>query len=260
MSEEHTGRGLPGVWLALDTSTSSMTIALFQQGRVIAEYGDHADRNHSIRLVPAIRELVASAGLRMSELGGIAAGNGPGSYTGIRIAATVAKTLAWSLNIPLIGVSSLEALAYGAARCAGGGELWVAPVMDARRGKVYTGLYRMSGGQWRREAGDGVRMLDDWLQELAAPMIGEREAVVLLPGDLSGIGDYVKELCAAQQSDSGISWRPEHCVLQAADVARLAIMYGMDAAVTDAHAYIPNYTQLSEPEKKWAKTKELRQN
>ncbi|WP_407944592.1 tRNA (adenosine(37)-N6)-threonylcarbamoyltransferase complex dimerization subunit type 1 TsaB [Paenibacillus rubinfantis] len=99
--------------LALDTATSSLAVAVTEGGRVLAERNIHAERNHSAYLVTAIGDCLKAAGLAKQDLDGIAVGIGPGSYTGIRIAVTTAKTLAWSLRLPVYGVSSLAALALG---------------------------------------------------------------------------------------------------------------------------------------------------
>ncbi|MCD1259558.1 tRNA (adenosine(37)-N6)-threonylcarbamoyltransferase complex dimerization subunit type 1 TsaB [Paenibacillus athensensis] len=104
-----------GRFLALDTSTASLTIAVLEQGRVLGELNTVAERNHSIGLLPNIRQLLGELGLKPRDLEAVAVGQGPGSYTGVRIGVSTAKTFAWALGIPLLGVSSLEALAYGAA-------------------------------------------------------------------------------------------------------------------------------------------------
>lgn len=99
--------------LAFDTSTSSLAVAVMEDGRLLAERSMHAERDHSSLLVTAIGECLDTAGLSKRDLTGIAVGVGPGSYTGIRIAVTTAKTLAWALRLPVYGASSLEALALG---------------------------------------------------------------------------------------------------------------------------------------------------
>lgn len=100
--------------LALDTSTSSLAVAVMEGGKLLAERNIKAERNHSAYLVTAIEEAIAAAGVGKQQLDGIAVGVGPGSYTGVRIAVTTAKTLAWSLGLPVSAVSSLEAIAFGA--------------------------------------------------------------------------------------------------------------------------------------------------
>jgi len=102
---------IEGYLLALDTSTSNMTIALAKDGRLLSENDTEAVRNHSVQLLPNVQQLLREAGVSPKELAAVAVGHGPGSYTGVRIGVTAAKTLAWSLGIPLYGVSSLQALA-----------------------------------------------------------------------------------------------------------------------------------------------------
>src|SRR5437879_900652 len=100
----------PGRILALDTSTAAMSIAIIEQGQLVQETHIHADRTHSLYLMPMIQELIKTVGMKLSDLSAIAVGVGPGSYTGVRIGVTAAKTLAWTLKLPIIGISSLEAM------------------------------------------------------------------------------------------------------------------------------------------------------
>lgn len=102
--------------LCMDTATSEMTVAILENGKLRGEISTHAERNHSIGLLPNIQELLSSLGLSAKDLQAVIVGNGPGSYTGVRIGVTVAKTFAWSLGMDLIGVSSLEAMALGGRR------------------------------------------------------------------------------------------------------------------------------------------------
>lgn len=94
--------------LLLDTATDLGVVGLFQDGKLIAKKEFAAAFTNSRLLLPAIDELMRSAGLEPSQLGFIATGIGPGSYTGIRVAVAVAKALSFALRIPLIGVSSLK--------------------------------------------------------------------------------------------------------------------------------------------------------
>lgn len=136
-------------WLAMDTATANMTIAVMKGMEVIAANESTVERNHSVRLIPELQELVKRAGIGMKDVRAVATGRGPGSYTGVRIGVTVAKTLAWTLGCPLVSVSSIGALAFGYVRDSSGqapavqeGEtVWVVPVLDARRKQVFTGLY-----------------------------------------------------------------------------------------------------------------------
>lgn len=104
-----------GLLLAIDTATASMTTALVRGGELLGETVSKAERNHSIYLVPTIQKLLESVGVQPGDLSAIAVGCGPGSYTGVRIGVTMAKTFAWTRGIPVISVSTLEALALGGA-------------------------------------------------------------------------------------------------------------------------------------------------
>jgi tRNA threonylcarbamoyladenosine biosynthesis protein TsaB len=111
--------------LAFDTATDAATIALVRDGDVLGERPSRA-----VKVLEDANALLAGAGVELSELEGLVAGTGPGSYTGLRMGLITARTLAFSLGIPAAGVSTLAALAHGAA----GG----IPVIDARRGEVFT--------------------------------------------------------------------------------------------------------------------------
>ena len=102
------------ITLTIDTSKNILGIAILEESELIAQKITRVNQDHSSRLMPAIVELMDDVKIKPNELGKIVVAEGPGSYTGIRIGVTVAKSLAWSLNIPIIAVSSLESLAYQA--------------------------------------------------------------------------------------------------------------------------------------------------
>ncbi|RKR06647.1 tRNA threonylcarbamoyladenosine biosynthesis protein TsaB [Kushneria sinocarnis] len=130
--------------LALDTSAASCSVALWCNGEVTGTC-EHAPREQSRRLMPMIDELLAASGLALSSLDAVAYGHGPGSFTGIRIAAGTAQGLAWGIERPLLGISTLETLALQAHLQSGIG--LVLPALDARMGELYSALYRVHEGQ-----------------------------------------------------------------------------------------------------------------
>ena len=97
--------------LAIDTSTNVLGVAVANEKGIVGEQITFTKRNHSVRAMPSIEAILKECGLKPKDLDKIVVAKGPGSYTGVRIGVTIAKTLAWSLGIPLSGVSSLEALA-----------------------------------------------------------------------------------------------------------------------------------------------------
>lgn len=125
--------------LALDTATEACSVAMHVDGRIIERF-EIAGRSHTERLMPMLQALMAEAGLAFAQLDGIACGVGPGSFAGVRIGVGFVKGLALALDRPVVGVSSLPALALGAQR-AGAGPVLAA--IDARMNEVYWGAYRV---------------------------------------------------------------------------------------------------------------------
>lgn len=123
--------------LALDTATEACSVALSVDGR-IEERFETAGRSHTERMMPMVQELMAGAGLAFSQLDGIACGVGPGSFAGVRIGVGFVKGLSLALDRPVVGVSSLPAMALRAIR---GGAPQVLAAIDARMNEVYWGVY-----------------------------------------------------------------------------------------------------------------------
>ena len=121
--------------LAFDTSSKALSLAILEDKQVLAETTINIKKNHSITLMPAIDFLMASLDWTPKDLDRIVVAEGPGSYTGLRIAVATAKTLAHTLNIELVGMSSLLALVPYQQ------EGLFVPLMDARRNNVYAGFY-----------------------------------------------------------------------------------------------------------------------
>lgn len=253
-----------GAILAIDTSTASMAAAIVSGHGVLAEIQTLAERNHSVHVVTHIKEMLLSSGVTAADIDAIAVGNGPGSYTGMRIAVSVAKTLAWVWNKPLVGVSSLEALAYGAWHQAidtqaekldalEGGH-WVLPIMDARRGQVYSSGFTMTDkAEWKRWADDGVRLMMDFMDQLEQRLAEQPKGAVRsisLVGDLSLHEQGAQRL--QQIGDSaGVIVRLQPFVQEGKWIASLG-RSRLEAGLTeDPHTFIPNYTQLTEAEVVW---------
>jgi len=126
--------------LALDTATEACSVALWQSSGGVHELFEIAPRGHAQRLLPMIEQLLAEAGLARRDLDAIAVGRGPGSFTGVRLAVSVAQGIALGLDRPVLTVSSLAALAQAVA--ADYPEALLLAAIDARMGEVYAGCYR----------------------------------------------------------------------------------------------------------------------
>jgi tRNA threonylcarbamoyladenosine biosynthesis protein TsaB len=133
--------------LAFDTSTETMSVAVLR-GDVVREHESAGGAQASTGLIPAIQQLLADAGLRLAELDAIVFGRGPGSFTGLRTACSVAQGLAFGSGVAVLPVETLLAVAE-AARAKAGADRVVA-VLDARMDEVYWGAYEFAAGQWQR--------------------------------------------------------------------------------------------------------------
>lgn len=125
--------------LALETSTDACSVALWQKDTPIAELFEVAPRQQTELVLPMVEQLLAQQGVNPRELTGIAVGRGPGAFTGVRIAVSVAQGLAYGLGLPVVAVSSLAASAWQAYAAGASGPVLVA--QDARMNEIYCGLY-----------------------------------------------------------------------------------------------------------------------
>lgn len=120
--------------LSLETSTTVCSVALSEQDQLLAMKTITREKSHASHLAPMIQDVLKESGVKASDLKAVAVSEGPGSYTGLRIGVSTAKGLCYALDIPLIAINSLKALAQqvepeGSLRC---------PMIDARRMEVYT--------------------------------------------------------------------------------------------------------------------------
>ncbi|HEY0209671.1 tRNA (adenosine(37)-N6)-threonylcarbamoyltransferase complex dimerization subunit type 1 TsaB [Acerihabitans sp.] len=155
--------------LALDTATEACSAALWINGE-ISERFEIRPREHTQRILPMVDSLLAEAGIDLTQLDALAYGRGPGSFTGVRIGIGIAQGLALGAGLPMIGISTLAALAQGAWRRCGAGRVLCA--IDARMGEVYWARYqRDDNGVWLGEAGEKV-VKPDQLAAEAADLVG----------------------------------------------------------------------------------------
>lgn len=218
--------------LAIDTSNEALGIALYQNEQIIAEYVSISKKKHSTRLMPAIVQMMDNADIEPRNLKKVVVAIGPGSYTGVRIGLSIAKTLAWSLNIPIVGISSLEALSLQAKSH----HQLICPFFDARRGLVFTGLYDENG---ENIIEDHNILMTDWLDQLARK---EKEVIFVSP-DLNQFQGQIEE-----RLGSSARFMPEGF-----HVTRpgLLALLGKDREGDDVHQLVPSYLRLVEAEANW---------
>ena len=132
--------------LSIDTSSSICSVAILEDNKIIKEMHNFSEKEHSETLMPMIDELFKTTKLSLDNIGLIACSVGPGSFTGIRIGIATVKAFADAKNIPVVGVNSLEAMAYLGVAQKGDGEF--VSILDARNDNVYFAIYKMKKGQF----------------------------------------------------------------------------------------------------------------
>ena len=158
--------------LALESSAVSASVALVEDEKLIAQSFQNCGLTHSRTLLPMTEALLANCGVTLNDVDAIAVAHGPGSFTGVRIGAATVKGLALGADKPCVGVSTLEAMAWGARAL--GGDLCC--VMDARAGQVYNALFTVEGETVRRLCDDRAIKLTELGEEIG-------EAPYFLVGD-----------------------------------------------------------------------------
>jgi len=127
--------------LSIDTSTDYLSIAIADGAKVLARYHRPSHRNHSRLLVPTLAKLVEKAGLKLKDIDGFCVSAGPGSFTGLRIGVVTIKGMAYALNKPVVALPTLDVIACNSKGFNG----IICPIIDAKKNKVYTCLYKSDG-------------------------------------------------------------------------------------------------------------------
>lgn len=223
--------------LALDSSGLVASVAILTEDSLLAEYTVNYKKTHSQTLLPMLDEIVRMIELDLHDIDAIAVAKGPGSFTGLRIGSATAKGLGLALNKPLIGVPTVDGLAYNLVGC----DSVVCPLMDARRNQVYTGLYEFS------------QDVMNVIQEQEVVDVAEIVDKVNICGKpVVYLGDGVN--CYRQQLEKltkvPFYFAPSHLNKQrAAAIGALAIEYYKKGMIETAELHQPEYLRLSQAER-----------
>ncbi len=226
--------------LALDSSGLVASVAIMEAEQTIAEYTVNYKKTHSQTLLPMLDEIVKMTEMDLNTIDAIAIAGGPGSFTGLRIGSATAKGLGLALGKPLIHVPTLEGLACNLYGCSS----LICPIMDARRNQVYTGVYRLSEGEFQvvkeQTAIDVV--------ELAEQLNALGEAVTFL-GD--GVPVYREQL--EEKLTVPFAFAPANMNRQrAASVGLRGFQYYREGRIETAAEHQPDYLRVSQAERERA--------
>jgi tRNA threonylcarbamoyladenosine biosynthesis protein TsaB len=226
------------IWLGIETSNSPLSIAIVKDGQILVEVVQNLKLTHSVTVMPVIEELVQKANLKPADIDAVAVSEGPGSYTGLRIGVTIAKTLAWSLKKPLVGVSSLQVLAASAATFNG----VICSLFDARRQNVYAAAYQ--GPFMEMVIQDGHYSIEGLLEQLQQI----NEPVLFVGLDAANFVDAIQE-----KLDGRALFAPNTFALpRASNLIELAQRKPLPS-VEEIHGFVPQYHRLAQAEAEWIK-------
>ncbi len=223
--------------LAIDASGIAGSVAYIKEGRLVGEYYICHKLTHSETIMPMLEHMKNLIGIDLESLDAIGVTSGPGSFTGLRIGVTTAKTLALALNIPVVGIPTLDTLAYNLVET----EHLICPIMDARRNQVYTALYKWEGKEHKR--------LTDYLaidcDEFIETHLKRTENVLFL-GD--GVWNYKEKLMEALGERAHFA--PSYLNLQhASTLAAVAAKAYERGEAVDASEFVPMYLRKSQAER-----------
>ncbi len=222
--------------LALETSAKSVSTAISENGVILASAYQNTGLTHSRTLMPLVDGMLRSADLTGQDMDLIAVANGPGSFTGLRIGVSAAKGLAWTLDVPCCGVSTLLAMAQNLRHM----DTEIVCAMDARRQQVYNAVFRAENGVLERRCEDRAISLEELYEELK-----NSDAPKIIVGDGA-------KLCYTYLLEKGLPCRlaPPQLIMQnASGVALAAQELAENDQTVSARDLVPVYLRLSQAER-----------
>ena len=221
--------------LAVDTATRSCSVAVTNDDLLLAESTTLNNQTHSRHLLKIVDDVLCNARLKINELDGFAVTIGPGSFTGLRIGITSIKGLAFSLNKPVVGISSLETLAFQCKQY----PYLICPLIDARKQEVYFGRYRCKKGDLIKEAPERVASAAEAIQDI-------REPCVFIGNGAKLYQDFI----AAELGEQAHFVAGSQHTIQASAVARLSLPRFKRKETDDVYLLVPHYIRKSDAELK----------
>ncbi|MBQ5446863.1 MAG: tRNA (adenosine(37)-N6)-threonylcarbamoyltransferase complex dimerization subunit type 1 TsaB [Lachnospiraceae bacterium] len=223
--------------LAIDSSSLVASVALADEDVIIAEYTVNLKKTHSQTLLPMIDEIFRMTEIDKKEVEAIVVSSGPGSFTGLRIGAATAKGLALALDIPVVGISTIEMMANNYNHC----NKLICPIMDARRNQVYTGIYSCEGDKLEEILKPAPMAIEDLLDE-----------IIKLGKDVIFVGDGIPAFKSAIQDtlESGYYFGRQNFARQnAGSLASLGIDALKEGKAVISDLFAPEYMRLSQAER-----------
>ncbi len=218
--------------LAIDTSTSYLSVAAADGAKVVSSYHRQAYMSHSSRLIPAIDSVLTKAHMRLCDVDCLALGIGPGSFTGLRIGVTTIKGLAYIMKKPVVAVPTLDTIAHNVTDFAG----IVCPVLDAKKSKVYACLYESGRKGLKRISRYLLIEPDELMKRVCREMRSRAHKVLFLGDGIEVYGELFRAGGDGVEFLRGLGWHP-----RAGVVARLAARKFEKKRFSDVCELVPLY-------------------
>ncbi|MCH5275337.1 MAG: tRNA (adenosine(37)-N6)-threonylcarbamoyltransferase complex dimerization subunit type 1 TsaB [Lachnospiraceae bacterium] len=248
--------------LALDSSGLVASVAVTENGVLTAEYTVNYKKTHSQTLLPMLQTIKEMLELDLDTIDGIAVAAGPGSFTGLRIGSATAKGLGLALDKPMIEVSTLAGLAYNLW----GSDKLICPIMDARRGQVYTGVYTFKKAGEAEEKEDSEAAFAYRMETVISDRAEDIEELIerlnALGKEVIFLGDGVPVFWERIKNLSKVpcTYAPAHANRQrAAAIAALGEQYYAEGRIVTADAHQPEYLRMSQAERERLEQEQERQ-
>ena len=219
--------------LGIETSSTCGSVAVVQDRKVLGELFFNTGTKHSTKIVPSISNLLSTVELDKADLEGIAVTSGPGSYTSLRIGISIAKGLAYSLDIPLIGISTLQCVAFNSIIS----PHLICSLIDARKGELYSALFRYNTGELERISEDQIVSID-----YLCSTIDEKTVLI-------GDGLYLYKSTFVDKINGLVLFAPEHLYYgRASSCAILGIDNFKKAKRDEVNTLVPKYIRQADAE------------
>ena len=223
--------------LSIESASVTASSAVSDDEKILGEYTLRHKKTHSEKLMPLIEELMGELNLKINDIDVISISKGPGSYTGLRIGAAIAKSLAYAADIKIVSIPTMKSLAANVYN----EHKLIVPIMDAKAGRIYTGIYKWDNGECKEVLEQFPCNIDELIQ-----ILNEYEEPIIFNGD--GSVNYRKRI------EDGLNkkayFAPEvFNYLKASTLAFIGYKMAVQGNIVSANEFNPQYLRLSQAER-----------
>jgi tRNA threonylcarbamoyladenosine biosynthesis protein TsaB len=223
--------------LAIESASITASCAISENDVVLGEYSLGHKKTHSEKLMPLIEKLLEDMEITINDVEMIAISEGPGSYTGLRIGAAIAKSIAYAINVPIVNVPTMESLAsniYSADK-------YIVPVMDAKSGRIYSGIYKWDNDNLIAVKEQFPTTIDELIE-----ILNNLEKPIILNGDGS---ECYKSLFSQNLRVEHVFSPKQFNILKSSSLACLGYRMAINDETIEASEFYPTYLRLSQAER-----------